>query len=302
MQAETIPVVLFAYTRPKHLQRVLECLKKDHIPLLYAFSDGPRNDEDIPHIIEVRQILNQVDWCETRIIEREENLGLGNSIITGVKEVFSRHEMIIVFEDDLICVPGTYQYFCAALQHYRKNPRVMSITGWTHPLVTPGDVSNQPYFDGRAECWSWGSWARSWQGMEESALVIMQKCKERGLDINKYGYDLAEMARGEKRRNIWAVRFLYLHILREGLCMRPPWSLVEHEGYDWEATNSKFRPTFYNDRLAACPPIPPEWPEPIENPQCALLWKKVFRKKNLVRSVFRRLIRLLKNRPKSGVA
>ena len=33
--------------------------------------------------------------------------------------------------------------------------RSTGITGWTHPPVAPADVGNQPYFDGRAECWVW---------------------------------------------------------------------------------------------------------------------------------------------------
>ena len=50
----------------------------------------------------------QVQSCETHIIEREKNLGLGTSIFaTGVTEIFQKHNAIIVIEDDLICAPGT---------------------------------------------------------------------------------------------------------------------------------------------------------------------------------------------------
>ena len=54
-------------------------------------------------------------------MRREENWGLGQYILSGVTEVLSRHEMCIVFEDDLICVPGTYQYLAAAPRHYKDD-------------------------------------------------------------------------------------------------------------------------------------------------------------------------------------
>ncbi len=53
-------------------------------------------------------MLRAIDWCKVVICERESNLGLGRSILTGVTEVLNNHESAIVHEDDLICVPGTY--------------------------------------------------------------------------------------------------------------------------------------------------------------------------------------------------
>ncbi len=126
--------------------------------------------------------------------------------------------MAIIFEDDLICVSGTYDYLCAALEHYRDDHRVMSVTGWTHPLVTPTGVTDQPYFDGRAECWVWGTWARAWEGMlDHDALSLMVMCEKNGIDIFRYGTDLTKMAKVELKQNIWAVRFLYWHIFNHGL-------------------------------------------------------------------------------------
>lgn len=223
---------------------------------------------------EVRHILHAVDWCETVLCERKTNLGLGRSILTGVTEVLSRHDSAVIFEDDLVCVPGTYSYICAALEHYRDDPRVMSVAGWTHPTVTPSSITDQPYFDGRAECWIWGTWARVWEGMETDAKTMMERCKGQGIDICKYGEDLVEMAKTELRRNIWAVRFLYWHILNRGLCLRPPWSMVEHIGFDGQATNAVGAGRWSNPPLKLCPPIPERWPESVEHSECPKLWQR----------------------------
>jgi len=297
-----IPVVLFAYARPDHMTRTLDCLRENQVPLIYAFSDGPRTPDKTAAVEQVRRILRGIDWCEVRLCERKENLGLGRSILTGVTEVFAKEDTIIVFEDDLICVPGTYQYLCAALNHYRDDPRVMSVTGWTHPRAIPPDVTDQPYLDGRAECWVWGAWARSWVGMDATAQMLIKDCKAHGIDIYRYGADLSMMADEERYRNIWAVRFLYLHMLRGGLCMRPPHSMVEHIGFDALATNAPVAAGWSNPPLQPCPPIPALWPVPIENPDCVSLWQKAYGKRppliwhffRAARYLYRRVLRVTK--------
>ena len=272
-----IPIILFTYARPDHLRRTLECLKVDHVPLIYIFSDGAKTPAKESAVIEVRKIIHEIDWCTTIIIEREINLGLGKSILIGVTDILKKEEMAIIFEDDLICVPGTYNYLCAALEHYRHDPHVMSVTGWTHPLTTPKDVTGQqPYFDGRAECWVWGTWARAWEGMMDyDALSLMKMCKEKGIDPYRYGADLPDMADVELKQNIWAVRFLYWHIFNHGLCLRPPWSMVEHIGFDKEGTNAQSESWVKNPPLNPCPSVPDQWPEPVENPECSALHQSV---------------------------
>lgn len=271
--AELIPVVLFSYIRPHYLRQTLACLKENNVPLIYAYSDGPRTPDLEPQVQEVRRILREIDWCDLVLCEREHNLGLGNSIRTGVAEVFEKHEAIIVYEDDLICVPGTYQYMSAAMQHYWHDPQVMSVTGWTHPRVTPKSVGAQPYFDGRTECLVWGAWRRSWVGMDKPANELVAECESREIDVFRYGSDLYYMAMEEERRNIWAVRWSYHHILNHGLCLRPPHSMVEHIGLGEGATNTPVDVGFTNPSLLPAPSIPNVWPEVVEHSDCAALWQ-----------------------------
>ena len=265
-----IPVALFTYARPDHLRRTLSCLRDNAVPLIYAFSDAPRTPEKAPLVAQVRTILRGIDWCEVVLTEREENWGLGRSILAGVTTVLDRHAACLVFEDDLISVPGSYAYLCAALRQYRDDMRVMSVSAWTHPLITPDDVGDQPYFDGRADCWGWGTWARAWQGMnDQTAREMMLVAEARGIDRNRYGTDLPAMAETELQRNIWAVRWLYHHLAQGGLCLRPPWSLVENIGFDAQATNTSGAGPWHNPPLRPCPPVPDRWPVPVEHPACA---------------------------------
>ncbi len=270
-----IPVALFAYARPDHLRRTLSCLRDNKVPLIYAFSDAPRTIDQMPLVEQVRGILRGIDWCDVVLIERDENFGLGRSILAGVTAVLNKHDACLVFEDDLIAVPGFYNYLCTALRHYRDDARVTSVGAWTHPLITPDEVGDQPYFDGRAECWGWGTWARAWQGMnDQTAREKMLVAEEHGIERNRYGSDLPEMAETELERNIWAVRWIYHNLARGGLCFRPPWSLVEHIGFDAKATNARYAGKWLNPPLRPCPPIPSLWPVPVEHPACATLYSQ----------------------------
>lgn len=267
-----IPIALFAYARPDHLRRTLACLRDNQVPLVYVFSDAPGTPDKAPLVAQVRTLLRDIDWCEVVLIERDENWGLGRSILAGVTTVLEQHEACLVFEDDLISVPGSYAWLCAALRHYGDDARVMSVSAWTHPLITPDDVGDQPYFDGRADCWGWGTWARAWQGMnDQTAWEMMLAAEVRGIDRNRYGADLPGMAETELQRNIWAVRLLYHHLAQSGLCLRPPWSLVEHIGFDAQATNAGGPGQWHNPPLRPCPPIPEDWPEPVEHSGCVPL-------------------------------
>ncbi|MSU47625.1 MAG: methyltransferase, TIGR04325 family [Opitutus sp.] len=272
--SEPIPVVLFAYARPAHLARVLACLRENGVPLICAFADGAKSAADAAGVAETRALLRAIDWCEVRLTERAENLGLGRNVLAGVSEVAAGHEAFVVWEDDLIAVPGTYAWVCAALRQFAADERVMSVTAWTHPRVTPTGLGEAPYFDARAECWVWGAWARSWQGMAgETALEKLAAVGRRGLPADAYGADLPAMARRETRKNIWAVRWLYHHFEHDGLCVRPPWSMVEHIGFDAAATHASAAIGWANFPLRAAPPVPTTWPVVAEHPDCRSLWR-----------------------------
>lgn len=268
-----IPVILFAYARQDHLARVLACLRVNQVPLIYAFADGAKGGLDADKVAATRRLLREIDWCEVRLTERPENLGLGRNVLAGVSEVAARHESFIVWEDDLVCVPGTYAWLCGALRRYAADPRVMSVTAWTHPRATPADVGAQPWLDGRAECWVWGAWSRSWRGMtDEGAMEKLAAAARMGIAPDAYGQDLPIMAAAEQEKNTWAVRWIYHHLQHRGLCVRPPWSFVEHIGFDASATNAAAAKAWANPPLRDAPPPPASWPEPVEHPQARARW------------------------------
>ncbi len=274
-----VPVVLFVYKRGDTLRVTLESLRRNNVGLLIIYSDAPRCAADVAAVDDVRKLISQIDWCDTELHFANTNKGLGQSIRDGLDDVFSRFETAIVCEDDLEFVEGTLEYLALALKHYANDTRVMSVSGYTNACVTPNDVGSDPYFDGRFECWLWGTWRRVWKEMQSNtALEMMNIVKERGDDPYAWGGDLPYMAKTEEINHIWAVRMCYLHILYGGLSLRPPWSMVNHIGWGNGSTNCCVKNWEYNGNLQSAPAIPVVWPEPIANPQCKRLNRKMYRR------------------------
>ena len=270
-----IPVVVFCYRRPDLLERTLAALRADGVPRILAFSDGPRTPAEQGEVDQVRAMLHGITWCPAEIHERPTNLGLGRSVIEGVTQAFHDHDAVVVVEDDLVVRPGSYEYLCTALRRYRTDRRVMSVTGWTHPRITPAGIDGHPYFDGKAECWLWGAWRRSWTGMDRPAMEIMADCAARGIDVERYGRDMPKMAADAGPRNLWAIGWWYHHMLNDGLCLRPPYSLCEHTGWDDRATTTTPKARAWSNPAGLpAPRIPTVWPEPVEHPECAGLWQR----------------------------
>lgn len=289
--ANPIPVVLFAFARPDHLVRVLDCLRENEVPLILAFADGAKSDgSNTAEVAAVRSLLRAVDWTELRLVERDGNMGLGPNILTGVTAVAEVHEKFIVWEDDLICVPGTYMWMCAALERYADDAKVMSVSAWTHPRVTPAGVGADGYFDRRADCWVWGAYARSWRGMtDETASEKMKASRLQGWRPGDYGADLPIMAREENDRKTWAPRWLYHHFEHDGLCLRPSHSLVEHIGFDATATNAAGAVAWRNAALPERAEPPTIWPEAEEHPDCRALWQSTCPRESFGQKIKRRL-------------
>src|SRR5688572_7223408 len=116
------PVALFVYNRPWHTRQTVKALQNNFLAdetELFIFSDGPKNDDSKAAVQEVRDYLKTIEQFKNiTIIEQEKNLGLANSIISGVTEIVNKYGKIIVIEDDLISSRYFLKYMNDALDKY----------------------------------------------------------------------------------------------------------------------------------------------------------------------------------------
>jgi hypothetical protein len=133
---------------------------------LLAYTDGARNDDDVPLVNEVRRLIRTVDWTHVELVERPENFGCARNIIEGLSETLAYFNRATVMEDDVLPSATLYQSLLLLLDHYEDVGQVFSVGGFPHLKTNalpgyPYDVILSP----RLSIWGWGTWADRWQSV-----------------------------------------------------------------------------------------------------------------------------------------
>lgn len=237
------PIALFVYNRPWHTRQTLEALSRNILAdksKLYIYADGAKEnatEEQIQKIKEVRKLLREKKWCgEVEIIERDRNLGLANSVITGVTEIVNKFGKIIVLEDDLVTSAGFLRYMNDALNLYENEEKVMHISGFSEPI---GKTLPVNYFISFTSCWGWGTWEKSWKRLNTSSDFLLKNIEKIGVFDFNLGVPHYEMLQ-ETRFNpnfSWAILWHASVFINNGLCLHPHKSLVRNIGNDGSGVN-----------------------------------------------------------------
>lgn len=231
------PIALFVYKRPHHTRKTLESLMANaefSDSPLYVFCDGAKRKKDIPLVRATRELIRSYELDHATIIEREENRGLANSIITGVTELCNRYGRVIVVEDDLVVSPYFLKYMNTALDTYEEYDKVMHISGYMFPVR--GQLPDT-FFYRATSCWGWGTWKRAWDKFEPDTHTLLAEFQDKNkrweFDIQgsmKYHRMLKLQAIGMS--DSWAIRWYASVFLNNGLCLHPEKSLVNNIGHD----------------------------------------------------------------------
>jgi hypothetical protein len=231
------PVAIFTYNRPAHTKRLLECLAecenldKSHVSI---YCDGAKHADHINSVKETRHIISELAPAHAKLIERKKNLGLAQSVITGVTELCKEYGRVIVLEDDLVLSPHALSYLNNALNRYSEEERVMHISAYMYPVKSK---LSQPFFYREATCWGWATWDRAWKYFEPDAEKLVNEIEEQGLryefniEDSMYFYQMLCKQR-DGVLDSWGIRW-YASIFRSGgLALHPPYSLVQNLGFD----------------------------------------------------------------------
>lgn len=162
MHLET-PVLFCVFNRPDLTRRVFDAIAQQRPRKLLLACDGPRQtkSQDELLVAETRAVLERIDWpCDVETFFRQKNQGCRTQMADAITWGFSRHERLIILEDD--CLPGpSFFTFCEKLlDHYATDERVMMISGDNFQPVRRSERSY--YFSNYAHIWGWASWRRAW--------------------------------------------------------------------------------------------------------------------------------------------
>lgn len=261
-----IPVVVFAYNRPRHLEQALECLRANSVPVLYVYVDGPREGEPSA-TDEIRSVIERIDWIEPRVVFRPVNLGLSRSIRDGLDSVFARHPAAVVVEDDVWPAPEFYRFAAKSLEHYADDTTIAGVTGLRHPFNTKAFDGYEwdIFFFPRFSSWGWGTWARWWRTLEFDRGRLVELMRKPRFTPAAAGLGFLNRAYAEgSLTGSWDVAASLNMLVHGTLFVYPRWNLIANGGFysgehpvagpmpwtlEWEAGR---------ERLASTVAFPPE--------------------------------------------
>lgn len=241
------PIALFTYNRLCETKQTIQALEKNFLAkesLLYVFSDGGKKEKDIKLVSEVRQYLKSVNGFKDIILfEAKENKGLAYSIINGVTEVICKHGKIIVLEDDLITSANFLDYMNQALNFYKNNEKIISISGYTLNLPNLKNYSEDYYIGLRASSWGWATWLDKWDATdwEVNDYKDFVKSLKKRKDFYNIGTDMPKMLKNQMEGKIdsWAIRWCYHQFKNELWTVFSSKSKVNSIGINENATHTK---------------------------------------------------------------
>jgi len=240
------PIVLFVYNRPWHTRQTVEALKNNRFAAdsdLIIYSDGPQNESQAPLVNEVRNYIKTLDGFKSiNIIEHKNNLGLANSIITGVTEVIKQYQKVVVLEDDLVTSSFFLKFLNDGLNVFQDEQDVISIHAYFYPVRNIIQLPETFFLKG-AECWGWATWKRGWDLFNPNGAELLNELKMRKLTNSfdfqgalKYTEMLSRQIKG--LNDSWAIRWQASAFVQNKLTLYPKHSFVKNIGCDLSGTHS----------------------------------------------------------------
>lgn len=290
------PVLLIFFNRPKHLQKLLEQLKKIQPKNLFFACDGPRynNETDKQAIAANKKHIEEITWESKKSYLY---LGCKEAVTTAINWFFSNVSEGIILEDD--CIPNaSFFKFCeTVLKLYENDESIMHIGG-TNFLVENNSIKESYYFSKIAHVWGWASWRRAWykydknlvEYTEERLINIFQNAK---LPKSSYTY-WKEVLEDVKSGNIntWDYQWNYSIWINNGFTIIPYKNLISNIGFDSSGTHTHETSPFANMPTKELDIIvhPSKIEHNISNDTYS--FRKWFSKKNIVEKIIERLRRI----------
>lgn len=241
------PIAVFSYNRPQHLRQLisslLNCARLDECQV-YIFCDGAKKSEHEEAVRESRRVVREFapQLYNVIVVEREHNLGLARSIVSGVTDLCEQYGRVIVLEDDFILHPFFIEFMLQSLDRYADDERVAQVAGFTFPIDMP--AKPDAFFLPLTTSWGWATWQRAWKLFSwetESALKILDSdpkiCAQFDLDGLYLFSDMLRLA-AEGKVDSWAIRWYWRTYVANKLTLYPRSSLVWQNGFDPSATNT----------------------------------------------------------------
>lgn len=261
VRAGNAPIALFVYNRREQTQRTVAALLRNELAAesdLFVFCDGVKNAAASGAVQEVRSFVRTIGgFRSVAIIERDSNLGLARSIISGVSSVCGDYGRVIVMEDDLVTAPTFLRFMNDALRTYENDEAVGSIHGYWYPVAA--ELPSTFLLRG-ASCWGWATWSRAWRMFEPDGRKLLMELQRQNLtrafDLDgAISYTRMLQLQIAGKIDSWAIRWHATMFLANRLQLSPGVSLVRNIGFDGSGTHCSESEAYDVELSAAALPM-----------------------------------------------
>jgi|ETNmetMinimDraft_33_1059910.scaffolds.fasta_scaffold25675_2 hypothetical protein len=236
------PLVIFAFNRPKYLEKCLKSLKLNKLSrqtITYFFIDYPKLEKDFKNYNKVIKIVRETNIFKKKIIiQRKYNYGLKKNILNGIDYVLKKNETIIVLEDDLYLSKYFLDYMNKYLNFFKNSKNIASIHGYCYP-IDKKNLNNFFLLRG-ADCWGWATWRRAWKYYNDDNLMLAKKIKSKN-EIDTFNFNNSfnyyEML-FNRSSSIWAINWYASAFIKNMFTLYPKNSYVRNMGNSGLGTHS----------------------------------------------------------------
>jgi len=163
----TEPVLVMAFNRPDHLERLLARLREVQPQRVFLAVDGarPHVEREADLVAQCRDLARTIDWTnDVSTLFQASNLGCGLGVSTAITWFFDNVDRGIILEDDIIPETDFFPYCRDLMERYQDDDRVFAISGCNFVPPTAQTRPDLPYrFSQVPHIWGWATWRRSWQ-------------------------------------------------------------------------------------------------------------------------------------------
>jgi LPS sulfotransferase NodH len=249
------PVGVSVYTRLAHFKKTIEALKKNTLAShtnLIVYSDAANVEKDIDSVNKVRCYSQTISGFRTvTIIERPNNYGGVKNAHQAVIQLVRIFKQAIFIEDDIETAPGFLAYMNEALEFYKDDPNVTSISGYSPPLNISEYVANDYYVMNRFCGWGCGVYERTVDLLRKKISQVEFDSLEDKSVLCEFGDDVLKMVEREVTGELDAadVRCMYRQAIHETATIYPRLSLVQNNGHDGSGYHCGITKRFQHSEL-----------------------------------------------------
>jgi hypothetical protein len=268
------PILIIAWRRPDHLNRVIDSLRKIRPQKIYVAVDGPRPGDEFlkeRENIEITKkfVGEQIDWeCNVNTLFRDKNLGCGLGVSSAIDWFFEFEDVGIILEDDILITESGFNFLSWALKKFRDDESVgcVNAANWDpfgkyyHYFQVLKNPVCSAYESKYPMIWGWGTWKRVWkdykldvgkvdyENVQKSISMMEMSKKER--DYHNRSFNAVV----EKKTDTWDFQFKLLFFMKNYRAITPAFSFVQNIGFDELATHTKNKrglsiPNFDNGKV-----------------------------------------------------